>query len=152
MTLQFFQWLETLGFGAGSEFTVAFINVGHLLALVLFIGALLIVDLRLIGSGMRRQPLSDVVRSAQPWLLAGFVGMAITGALQVVATPMKAYFSDQFWLKMQLLIVAILMTAVVRWMAARKDEAPAWGKPVGLASILLWSFIAVQGRLIGLLQ
>ena len=152
MTLQFFQWLETLGFGAGSEFTVAFINVGHLLALTLFIGALLIVDIRLIGSGMRRQPLSDVVRSAQPWLLGGFVMMAITGALQVVATPMKAYFSDQFWLKMQLLLVAIIMTFVVRLLAARLNEAPAWGKPAGIASILLWSFIAVQGRLIGLLQ
>ena len=150
--LSFFQWLESLGFGAGSEFTVAFINVAHLLSLVVFIGALLIVDLRLLGSGMRRQPLSDVVRSAHPWLIGGFVGMAITGALQVVATPMKAYFSDQFWLKMQLLIVAILLTFAVRWIAARRDEAPSWGKPAGLASILLWSFIAVQGRLIGLLQ
>jgi hypothetical protein len=150
--LSFFQWLESLSFGAGSEYTVAFINVTHLLFLVVFIGALLIVDLRLLGSGMRRQPLSDVVRSAQPWLLGGFAGMVLTGALQVMATPMKAYFSDQFWLKMQLLIVAVLMTFAIRWMAARRDEAPAWGKPAGLASILLWSFIAVQGRLIGLLQ
>jgi hypothetical protein len=152
MTLQFFQWLETLGFGAGSEYTVAFINVGHLLALTLFIGALLVVDLRLLGSGMRRQPLSDIVRSAQPWLLVGFGAMAITGALQVVATPMKAYFSDQFWLKMQLLLVAIVLTFVVRWLASSRDEVPAWGKPAGLVSILLWSFIAMQGRLIGLLQ
>ena len=65
---------------------------------------------------------------------------------------MKAYYSDQFWLKMQLLIVAVIMTLAVRWLAAARDEAPAWGKPAGLVSILLWSFIAVQGRLIGLLQ
>jgi hypothetical protein len=152
MTLSFFQWLETLGFGAGSEYTVAFINVAHLLFLVLFIGALLIVDLRLLGSGMRRQPLSEVVSAAQPWLLGGFAGMVLTGALQVVATPMKAYFSDQFWLKMQLLAVALVLTAAVRRIAARRDEAPTWGKPAGLVSILLWSYIAVQGRLIGLLQ
>jgi hypothetical protein len=150
--LPFFQWLESLGFGAGSEFTVAFINVAHLLCLVVFIGALLVVDLRLLGSGMRRQPLSDVARAAQPWLLGGFAGMFLTGSLQVVATPMKAYYSDQFWLKMQLLVVAIIFTFAVRWIAARRDEAPAWLKPAGLASILLWSFIAVQGRLIGLLQ
>ena len=118
----------------------------------MFIGALLVVDLRLLGSGMRRQPLSDVVRSAQPWLLGGFAGMFVTGSLQVLGTPMKAYYSDQFWLKMQLLVVAVIMTLLVRWLAAARDEAPAWGKPVGLASILLWSFIAVQGRLIGLLQ
>jgi hypothetical protein len=119
---------------------------------VVFIGSLLIVDLRLLGSGMRRQPLSEVVRAAQPWLLGGFLGMAITGSLQVLATPMKAYFSDQFWLKMQLLIVAVIITFIIRWLASGRDEAPAWGKPAGLVSILLWSFIAVQGRLIGLLQ
>jgi hypothetical protein len=101
---------------------------------------------------MRRQPLSEVVRAAQPWLLGGFLGMAITGSLQVLATPMKAYFSDQFWLKMQLLIVAVIITFIIRWLASGRDEAPAWGKPAGLVSILLWSFIAVQGRLIGLLQ
>ena len=150
--LPFFQWLESLGFGAGSEFTVAFINVAHLLSLVVFIGAVLIVDLRLLGSGMRRQPLSDITTSAQPFLFGGFVAMAITGSLQVVATPMKAYFSDQFWLKMQLLLVAVIVTFIVRWLASSRTEAPAWGKPAGLVSILLWSFIAVQGRLIGLLQ
>jgi hypothetical protein len=150
--MPFFQWLESLGFGAGSEFTVAFINVAHLLSLVVFIGALLVVDLRLLGSGMRRQPLSDVVTSAQPWLLGGFACMFVTGSLQVVATPMKAYYSDQFWLKMQLLIVAIVLTFIVRSIAAQRDEAPVWLKPAGLVSILLWSFIAVQGRLIGLLQ
>jgi len=150
--LPFFQWLESFAFGAESIYTVAFINVAHLLALVVFIGALLIVDLRLLGSGMRRQPLSDVVRSAQPWLLGGFAGMFVTGSLQVLGTPMKAYYSDQFWLKMQLLVVAIIFTFAVRWIAVRRDEAPGWLKPAGLVSIVLWSFIAVQGRLIGLLQ
>jgi hypothetical protein len=150
--LPFFQWLEGLGFGAGSEYTVAFINVAHLLCLVLFIGAVLVVDLRLLGGGMHRQALSDVTTSAQPWLLAGFAGMLLTGSLQVVATPMKAYFSDQFWLKMQLLVVAMILTFTVRWLAARRAEAPPWGKFAGVASMALWAYIAVQGRLIGLLQ
>jgi hypothetical protein len=150
--LPLFQYLESLKFGAGNEYTVAFINVSHLLCLVVFIGAALVVDLRLLGSGMRRQPLSEVVRAANPWLVGGFVGMAITGSLQVVATPMKAYFSDQFWLKMELLIVAVILAVIVRLLAASRAEAPAWGKPAGLVSILLWSYIAVQGRLIGLLQ
>jgi hypothetical protein len=150
--LPFFQWLEGLGFGAGSEYTVAFINVAHLLSLVLFIGAVLVVDLRLLGGGMRRQALSEITVSARPWFLAGFAGMVLTGTLQVVATPMKAYFSDQFWLKMQLLVVAVILSFTVRWIASSRDEAPAWGKFAGVASIALWSYIAVQGRLIGLLQ
>lgn len=150
--LPFFQYLESLKFGAGNEYTVAFINVSHLLSLVVFIGSMLVVDLRLLGSGMRRQPLSEVARAARPWMIGGFIAMAITGAGQVVATPMKAYFSDQFWLKMELLVVAVIFAFIVRVLAAGRDEAPAWGKPAGVVSILLWSFIAVQGRLIGLLQ
>jgi hypothetical protein len=149
--LAFFEWLEALGLGKG-EYTNAFMNVAHLLSLTVFIGAMLVVDLRLIGSGMRRQPIGELTRNAQPWLLGGFVAMVLTGASQVAATPMKAYFSDQFWLKMQLLIVGVIFTAVVRTLIANRDEAPAWGKFAGVASIALWSYIAVQGRLIGLLQ
>ena len=153
--LPFFQWLEAFGFGAGSEFTVAFINVAHLLALTVFIGAVLVVDLRLLGRGVRKQPRAPVARDAQPWFIGGFTAMAITGALQVLATPMKAYFSDQFWFKMQLLVAAVLFTFTVRLLISRADEArvgPIWGKLVGLTSIALWATIAVQGRLIGLLQ
>ena len=150
--LPFFQWLESFAFGAESIYTVAFINVAHLLSLVVFIGALLVVDLRLIGSGMRRQPLSDVVRSAQPWLLGGFAAMFVTGALQVLGTPMKAYYSDQFWLKMQLLVVAIIFTFAVRSVRRTARRGSGVVEAAGLVSILLWSFIAVQGRLIGLLQ
>ena len=150
--LSFFQWLEGQGFGAGSEYLGASINVAHLLALTMFIGAILIVDLRLLGSGMRKQPVGEISRSAQPWLLGGFATMVVTGVLQVVATPMKAYYSEQFWLKMQLLVVAVIFTAVVRGLIASRDEAPVWGKFAGVVSIALWSYIAVQGRLIGLLQ
>ena len=127
--LPFFQWLESFAFGAESIYTVAFINVAHLLALVFFIGALLIVDLRLLGSGMRRQPLSDVVRSAQPWLLGGFAGMFVTGSLQVLGTPMKAYYSDQFWLKMQLLVVAVIMTLPSGGWQLRGTRLPPGGNP-----------------------
>src|SRR5918994_5610237 len=106
--LSLFERLESLGFGAGSEYLGAFINVAHLLALTVFIGAILIVDLRLIGSGMRKQPINEVARNAQPWMLASFGAMVLTGMLQVLATPMKAYYSEQFWLKMQLLVVAVI--------------------------------------------
>ena len=153
--LPFFQWLESFGFGAGSEYTVAFINVAHLLALTVFIGAVLVVDLRLLGRGMRQQPVADVASNAQPWLIGGFLTMLLTGSLQVLATPMKAYYSTNFWLKIELLIVALIFTFTIRRMITRADErrvGPIWGKLVGITSIGLWSYIAVQGRLIGLLQ
>jgi hypothetical protein len=134
---------------------VPFVNVAHLLSLTVFVGAVLIVDLRLLGRGMRKEPLAQVAEDARPWLIGGFAAMAVTGALQVLATPLKAYFSDQFWLKMQLIAVAVVFTFTIRRMITQADErrvGPIWGKLVGLTSITLWAYIAAQGRLIGLLQ
>ena len=147
--LQFATWFDSGGY------TVSFINVAHLVALTVFVGAVLTVDLRLLGSGMRKQPLAQVARDAQPWMFGAFLALAVTGVLQILATPLKAYFSPQFWLKVQLLAVAVVFTLTVRRMITRADETrvgPVWGKLVGLVSIGLWVSIAVCGRLIGLLQ
>jgi len=154
----FFIWLEGLQLSNRIDpagYIVPFVNVAHLLALTVFVGAVLIVDLRLLGQGMTKQPLARVADDAQPWLIGAFAAMAVTGVLQVVATPLKAYYSANFWLKMELLVVALIFTFVVRRWITRADErrvGPIWGKLVGLTSIALWSFIAAQGRLIGLLQ
>lgn len=158
MLLAFFQWLESLRFGVAvdeSGYFVAAVNVAHLLALTLFLGAVLMVDLRLLGRGIREQPLAQVARDAQPWLIGGFLAMLATGLLQLLATPMKAYYSDQFWLKMYLVLFALAFTLTVRRKVTQADETrlgPVWGKVVGLISIAVWVMIAVQGRLIGMLQ
>jgi hypothetical protein len=154
----FFEWLESFQFSTWVDnegYFVSAVNVVHLLALTLFVGAVLIVDLRLLGRGMKKQPLAQVAHDAQPWLIAGFLALLLTGVLQIMHTPMKAYYSPNFWLKMQLLIVAVIFTFTLRRMATQAGEtrlASIWGKVAGITSIALWAFIAVQGRLIGLLQ
>lgn len=158
MLLAFFQWLESLRFGVvvdESGYFVAAVNVAHLLSLTVFLGAVLMVDLRLLGRGIREQPLAQVALDAQPWLIGGFLAMLTTGLLQLLATPMKAYYSDQFWLKMYLVLFALAFTLTVRRKVTQADETrlgPVWGKVVGLISIAVWVMIAVQGRLIGMLQ
>lgn len=153
-----FEWLESLQFATlfdDGGYVVAAINVMHLLALTVFLGAVLVVDVRLLGRGMTKQPVARVAQNAQPWLIYGFLAVAITGVLQIFATPMKAYYSAQFWLKMELLIVALIFTFTVRRKVAQADEGrigPVWGKAVAIASFALWATIAMEGRLIGLLQ
>lgn len=157
MLMPLFEYVENLHLGNALDDTgylVAFINVSHLLALTVFLGALLVVDVRLLGSGFIKQPVSRVARNAYPWLVAGFLAMVLTGVLQVLGTPMKAYHSAQFWFKMQLMIVAVIFTFVVRQRIAQADDrvGPLWGKAAAVASLLMWTTIAVEGRLIGLLQ
>ena len=130
------------------------INVMRLMALAVFAGALLIVDLRLMGTGLTREPLAEVSTQAHPWLLGGFLGLVITGIPQLALQPLKEYYSDLFNLKMQIMFVAIIFTFVVRPRVAQMNEARlgrVWGKLVAAASLALWAGVAIPARLIGLL-
>jgi hypothetical protein len=132
----------------------AIINVMHLLSLCIFAGALLIVDLRLMGGGLTRQPLREIARSAHPWLKWGFWGLVITGIPQLMLAPVKEYYSSLFWFKMEVMIVAIIFTFVIRPRLVELDESRlrVWGKLAGLASIAMWSGVAIPARLIGLVS
>jgi hypothetical protein len=132
----------------------AMINVMHLLALVVFAGALLIVDLRLRGGGLSRQPLPEVERNAYPWLKRGFLGLVVTGIPQLMLAPVKEYYSGLFWFKMEVMFVAIIFTFVVRPRLVQLEESRLriWGKLAGLASIAMWSGVAIPARLIGLVS
>jgi hypothetical protein len=157
MLLPFFQWIEKLSFTEvlrSVDWYGAMINVMHLLALVVFFGGLLIVDLRLMGKGLTRDPLAQVARDANPWLFGGFLGLVVTGIPQLMLQPIKEYYSDIFWYKMYVLAAAIIFTLTVRRMATQADEAKLgmWGTLIGVVSIILWFGVAIPARLIGLLS
>jgi hypothetical protein len=130
----------------------AMVNVFHLLALAVFFGALLVVDLRFMGTGLTREPLAEVAEQARPWLIGGFWALVLTGLFQLALQPVKEYYSDMFNFKMKVMLVAIIFTFFVRPRLARADEARLriWGKFVGIASIVLWLGVAIPARLIGL--
>jgi hypothetical protein len=131
----------------------AMVNVMHLVALAIFAGALMIVDLRLMRGALTREPLKEIADQARPWLIGGFWGLVITGIPQLALQPLKEYYSDLFNLKMQIMLVAIIFTFLIRPRITQADEArlgPIWGKLAGLASLGLWSGVAIPARLIGL--
>ncbi len=158
MLLPLFQWLEGLqvsGWLSTSTYVGPLINVFHLLALVILFGSLLIVDVRLLGRGMTQQPVAKVARDARPWLIGALTCMLLTGIPQVLSIPIREYHSPFFWMKMRLLLVALIFTFTLRHKVTMADEArvgPVWGKVVGIVSIGLWTWVAVEGRLIGLLS
>ena len=154
--LPFFEAMNDLAISTAireSLWATAVINTIHLLFLVMFAGAVLIVDLRLLGRGAREQPLSDVARDAQPWLIAGLLGLTLTGIPQLLSNALREYHSFLFWMKMAILVVALVYTFTLRrhvTLAGEGRMAPAARKAVGLVSIALWTAVVIQARLIGL--
>jgi len=133
----------------------AVVNVIHLIGLVVFAGSILIVDLRLLGGGIKKQPLAQVARDAQPWLIGSLLLMLCTGIPQILLTPTKQYYSQWFWLKMEILPIAVIYTFTIRRMVAQAPEgrvAPVWRMLVGGVSIVMWTIVPICGRLIGLLS
>jgi len=126
----------------------------HLMGLALLGGAVLIVDLRLLGLGLRSQPLAQIARDAERWLLVSLAVLLPTGILQFMCfAATKYYYLTAFWVKMAALPLALLFTFAVRRTVAGADEtrmSPAWNKLVAVVSLSLWSTVAIAGRLIGL--
>ena len=156
--LPFFQWMEALAFSraiALSSWLSAAFNLAHLLALVVFVGSVLIVDLRLLGQGMTDQPLGQLARDARPWMIGAFLALLITGIPSVTTYALKQYYSPFFWFKMEVMAVAVVFTLTLRHKITQADPGrvrPIWGKLVGFTSIALWTAVAVPARLIGLLS
>jgi len=127
------------------------VNLVHLVSMCTFMGALLMVDLRLLGAGLTTQPVRSVARSAQPWLIGGFIGLVVTGIPAMMATATMQYASKVFWFKMYVLAAALLLTFTVRWKLTRQEDSirnQPLAKAVALLSIVLWMTVAAGGRLI----
>ena len=153
MLLPFFEWLNSLPVSqaiGGSIWIYPLVQAIHLVFLALFAGAILIVDLRLLGVTLRSQPVAQVARDARPWLIAGFLGLVCTGIPQLMQNASREYYSEYFWYKMYLIAFGLIFTLTVRRKSTQGTESGPAGRLVGLVSILVWGSVVVNARLIGL--
>ncbi len=127
------------------------IEAVHLLGLCLLGGAVLVVDLRLLGLGLRTQPIAVVARGAQPWLYAGVAVMLTTGFLLFLSEAVKCFHNPSFRVKIATLPFALLFLCAVRQPLAVKEPAisPGMCRLVAMVSLLLWFTVAAAGRWIG---
>ena len=152
--LPFFQWCEATSLGTAiRETTWAFavIESVHLLALAVIGGAVLVVDLRLLGFGLRHQKIHELAHDAQPWLNRSLAVMLVTGIGLFLSEPTKCYYSTPFWVKMTSLALAMIFMFSVRRRVtfAEENARPAVYRLVAVVSLALWFGVAAGGRWIG---
>jgi hypothetical protein len=151
-----FAWLEHSWLGTGvneSKWAFAALEAGHLLSLAMLGGAVLLVDLRLLGWGMKDEPIHTLARTAKPWMMAGLIGMIVTGVpLLASLAESKYYGNEPFRLKMYFLAAALLFTFTIRLRLTTRERPTASAlqmKAVAVVSVLLWSGVGLMGRGIG---
>jgi len=153
--LPFFEWCYRTGIGAtirDSTWMFPVIEAFHLLGLGLTAGAVLIVDLRLLGLGLNKQPVARLATDAEPWLLGSLTLMFMSGVPLFLSEAIKCYWSIPFWVKMSSLLLALLFAFTVRRWVTRTGfatERPLLGRCTAIISLGLWCGVAWGGRWIG---
>jgi len=156
--LDFVTWLADSSWSVGlheSRYGYPIVESVHVWALCLFFGLAVMFDLRLLGWTMKKVPVSEVARRLQPWTIAGFVVMVISGLLLFSAIPLRSYQNIFFRVKLVLLMLAginvwIFHSRVYRGVTAWDLDAapPRTARIAGAVSLMLWVGIIFAGRMI----
>ncbi len=151
--LDLFQWIGHSSLGAvlrQSTWAFAAIEVVHLLALAIFGGAILLVDLRFFRIGLNSEPTGKVARELSPQLFGSLIVMAITGVLMVVSGPMRYYYNEAFRIKMALFVLGVAAQFLIHKIAAKTEFDTSWWRRIAAGlSLTIWTGVALAGRAIG---
>ena len=156
--LSFCQWLANTSFSTGireSTWSYPVIESIHVLSLCLFVGLLLLWDLRLLGITLRRVAVSEVWAKLIPWITLGAGLMVISGLLLFASDPVRFYGNVFFRIKAVGLVLALLNALAFHFGIERRivdwdtsAVTPRAARLAGALSIALWAAIVVTGRFV----
>jgi hypothetical protein len=125
----------------------------HIMALGMLIGTLVIVDLRLLGYGMRRQSVAQLARFLGPWTIFGVLSMIVTGVPLFMSEAVKLSRSGPFFYKMMFLICAVTLhfTLHRKAISSSAGQSSGLGRLAASLSLICWLGVALAGRAIAFL-
>ena len=154
-------WLESLeDTGMASHirhslYFFPFLEAVHVMALAVVFGTVTIVDLRLLGVALKKEPVTEVAGQVLRLTWAGFVVMAVTGIMLFASEAAKLYANPAFRIKLVLLALAglnpLLFHSTIYRTVGAWDDAPRTPRRARIAafcSLALWTAIIVTGRAI----
>ncbi len=121
------------------------LEILHIAGLLLVFGTVLIVDLRLLGMVLRREPGGQVSGDLMRWAWPGFGVQVLTGPLLFIANSRKFYDSGFFRAKLVMLAVAIAFHFIVVRRISASVEAGGRARLAGAVSLALWAAVIVSG-------
>jgi hypothetical protein len=149
-------WLHDTSFGTvirESVWAEPIIESIHVLTLGVFLGFVILLDLRLLDLVLRRTPVSTVFRQLNPWLFGSFGIMIVTGITLFAGDPVLFYGTIFFKLKMLMLLAAALNVVVFNFTVGRTmlqwdvlPATPRGAKITGMLSLVLWIAVVACGR------
>jgi len=131
----------------------------HILGVAVLFSSAIVVDLRVWRLLQRDVPLPDVARRFLPAIWPVLLVLLITGTLLIVGEPRRSLLNSTFYLKMALLVLALMLTGGLQWSLSSAPQF--WDKDrrrrmagqfAATVSILVWCGIIFAGRWIAYTQ
>jgi hypothetical protein len=129
-------------------------NIGHIVALACFAGAVAVMDTRLAG-GLAATAPGPLLRKARSFAVAGFIGLVLTGAVLFTAEASHVVLNRVFQIKAGLIALGLLNVAWVEAVIMPKVRElpslvplPAAARRGALTSLAIWLAVAICGRAI----
>lgn len=159
--LEWMAWLEASSLadflrGLGI-WTYGLLNLAHILGIATLFGAVMMLDLRLIGL-WRSIPAAHLIRPAVPLAAVGFL-FAVASGIMMFSFNTTEYHGNPFlYVKLPLIVVGLANVAFIQrlaaWRRAVSDAPAAAGDQrlltiFGAVSLLIWSGVIACGRMIG---
>jgi hypothetical protein len=151
-------WLEHRPFAiaiAESTWLFPIVETIHVLALTVVVGAVAMMDLRLLGVGNKSRAVSEVIASSLPWAWSAFAVAFTMGSLMFSSKAVSYYTNVPFRIKMVCMLLAALNMLVFHVFTARgmldwdRGRPPLGARLAGAFSLTLWIVIVATGRWIG---
>jgi hypothetical protein len=154
----YFEWVNEFPSSVGIRESIYFypaLLTSHVVGMCVFAGLVIMMDLRLLGIGNTRTPISQIQRRLFPWQMFGMAVSAVTGMVLVYGQPMRFYGNIFFWIKVLMMLVAAVNVLAFHLGAYRSVadwdndvKTPFAARLSGAVSIVLWALVVMSGRLI----
>ncbi len=151
--LPLFRWFDATPVSQiirNSIYIFPVVEVFHLLGLTLLLGTVTVVDMRILGFGLRRQSISGLASALAPWSLGAAVLTMVTGVLLFLSEAMKCYDNAAFPYKMWFLLGGIILYFLTQRKITSPESrmSPGMMKVIAALSLILWYGVAIAGRAI----
>lgn len=128
-------------------------NIAHIIGLALFVGSILLLDLRLVGFA-RALPALNVARALTPIMLAGFALQVLSGVMLFSADARPLWANPVMQVKAALIAFGLINALVFRALWNRRladwdEAAPGVARTQAGLSLMIWLGVAVCGRFAG---
>jgi len=151
--LELFKWFDATPISQiirNSTYIFPVVEVLHLFGLTLLLGTMTVIDMRMLGVGMRRQSVAQVAGQLAPWSIGGAALTIVSGILLFLSEAMKCYGNAAFPYKMWFLLGALVLYFAVqrRITSPASRVGPGALKLIAVLSLILWYGVAIAGRAI----